>query len=74
MPHPAPPIHGWVAPGFEAVRAEFERNFAERGEVGAACAADHRGGKVVDLWGGTAIPAAGNRGWRTGWSSSFRPP
>ncbi|MGD8399208.1 MAG: serine hydrolase domain-containing protein, partial [Anaerolineae bacterium] len=46
------PIQGQVAPGFEAVHAEFARNFAERGEVGAACAAYHRGRQVVDLWGG----------------------
>lgn len=45
-------IHGEVAPGFEDVRVEFERNFAERGELGAACAVYHRGDKVVDLWGG----------------------
>jgi CubicO group peptidase (beta-lactamase class C family) len=45
-------ICGWVAPGFEEVQVEFRRNFAERGEVGAACAAYHRGKKVVDLWGG----------------------
>jgi len=47
-----PQIHGWVAPGFEEVRAEFERNLTERGEVGAACAAYYRGQPVVDLWGG----------------------
>jgi CubicO group peptidase (beta-lactamase class C family) len=41
-----------VAPGFEEVEAEFRKNFAERGEVGAACAVYHRGEKVVDLWGG----------------------
>lgn len=45
-------IDGYVAPGFERVRAEFERNFRERREIGAACAAYHRGTKVVDLWGG----------------------
>jgi CubicO group peptidase (beta-lactamase class C family) len=45
-------IHGTVAPDFEAVEAEFRRNFAERGEWGAACAAYYRGEKVVDLWGG----------------------
>src|SRR3989440_8854288 len=45
-------IGGSVAPGFESVRAEFERNFAERGELGAACAAYRGGEKVVDLWGG----------------------
>jgi len=41
-----------VAPGFEGVRREFERNFAQRGELGAACAAFVGGEKVVDLWGG----------------------
>lgn len=45
-------IHGSVEPGFEAVEKEFRRNFAERGELGAACAIYHRGKKVVDLWGG----------------------
>src|SRR5215217_9711511 len=38
-------VEGHVAPG-------FERNFRRRREVGAACAAYHRGEKVVDLWGG----------------------
>jgi len=47
---------GLVAPGFEEVRAEFERNFAERGEIGAAVAAYWRGEKVVDLWGGHRTP------------------
>jgi len=47
---------GGVAPGFEAVRDEFERNFAERGEIGAAVAAYWRGEKVVDLWGGRRTP------------------
>ncbi len=45
-------IHGQVAPGFEAVEREFRTNFAERGDIGAACAVYHRGEKVVDLWGG----------------------
>ena len=48
---------GWVAPGFEEVRDEFDRNFAERGEIGAAVAAYWRGEKVVDLWGGRRTPA-----------------
>src|SRR5215211_894987 len=43
---------GFVAPGFEQVRREFERNFEERGELGGAVAAYSRGQKVVDLWGG----------------------
>lgn len=47
-----PRVHGMVAPGFEEVRVELERNFAERGEIGAAVAAYWHGRKVVDLWGG----------------------
>lgn len=47
-----PRARGQVAEGFEQVRVEFERNFAERGEVGAAVSAYWRGEKVVDLWGG----------------------
>lgn len=47
-----PRIHGHVSSGCEEVREEFERNFARRGEVGAACAVYHQGRKVVDLWGG----------------------
>ncbi|HKE74397.1 MAG TPA: serine hydrolase domain-containing protein [Acidimicrobiales bacterium] len=46
-------IGGTVAPGFEPVRDEFARNFAERGEVGAACCVYRGGEPVVDLWGGT---------------------
>ncbi len=46
------PIQGMVAPGFGAVRDEFERNFTERGESGGACAIYYKGQKVVDLWGG----------------------
>ena len=49
-------IGGFVAPGFEEVRSEFERNFAERGEIGAAVAAYWRGERVVDLWGGRRSP------------------
>ncbi|HWO08506.1 MAG TPA: serine hydrolase domain-containing protein, partial [Polyangiaceae bacterium] len=45
-------VHGRVAPGFEAVRRELERNFAERGEIGAAVCAYWCGEKIVDLWGG----------------------
>jgi CubicO group peptidase (beta-lactamase class C family) len=55
-------IDGFVAPGFEAVRAEFERNFAERGEIGAAVAAYWRGEVVVDLWGGRRTPS-GDAPW-----------
>jgi CubicO group peptidase (beta-lactamase class C family) len=49
-------IDGSVAPDFEEVRTEFERNFSERGDIGAAVAAYWRGEKVVDLWGGRRTP------------------
>jgi CubicO group peptidase (beta-lactamase class C family) len=55
-------IGGRVAPGFEEVRVEFERNFVERDEIGAAVAAYWRGEKVVDLWGGNRTPE-GNEPW-----------
>ena len=45
-------IHGFVSPGFEAVREAFAENFAKRREIGAACCVYHKGEKVVDLWGG----------------------
>jgi CubicO group peptidase (beta-lactamase class C family) len=54
--HDAPRHGGRVAPGFEEVGAEFDRNFLERGEIGAAVAAYWRGEKVVDLWGGRRTP------------------
>jgi CubicO group peptidase (beta-lactamase class C family) len=56
---PAPPslpaVHGVVAPGFEGVREQFVRNFAERGDVGAAVAAYWHGRTIVDLWGGSRL-------------------
>jgi hypothetical protein len=58
-------VFGFVAPGFEEVRAEFERNFEERGEIGAAVAAYWRGEKVVDLWGAAARPQATRPGRKT---------
>ncbi|HEX8804911.1 MAG TPA: serine hydrolase domain-containing protein [Acidimicrobiales bacterium] len=50
-------VGGSVAPGFEGVRDAFARNFAEHGEVGAACALYVDGRKVVDLWGGVTDAA-----------------
>ncbi len=50
------PAQGFVAPGFEAVAEEFERNFTGRADVGAGFAAMHDGQMVVDLWGGEAAP------------------
>jgi CubicO group peptidase (beta-lactamase class C family) len=47
-----PVVEGFCAPEFHEVRREFERNFALRGDEGAACAVYLGGEKVVDLWGG----------------------
>jgi CubicO group peptidase (beta-lactamase class C family) len=46
------PIEGTCAHEFAAVRDQFEKNFRERGEVGAAVCVYQDGEKVVDLWGG----------------------
>ncbi|MBI3801053.1 MAG: beta-lactamase family protein [Deltaproteobacteria bacterium] len=47
-------IQGVCEAKFHAVRQEFERNFSQRGEVGASVCVTMRGQRVVDLWGGTA--------------------
>lgn len=51
---------GTCEPRFAGVREEFERNFAERGEVGASVCVIVDGETVVDLWGGSA---AQDRPW-----------
>ena len=45
-------VKGMSMPEFEHVRREFQRNFDDRGERGAACAIYYQGQRVVDLWGG----------------------
>src|SRR5262245_3169575 len=52
-------VHGSVAPGFERVADAFAQNFAEHGEIGAACAVQVGGEEVVDLWAGVADPTTG---------------
>jgi CubicO group peptidase (beta-lactamase class C family) len=47
-------IQGTCEAKFRAVQHEFERNFSERGEVGASVCVTVRGQTVVNLWGGTA--------------------
>jgi len=47
---------------FAEVREEFERNFAERGELGASVCITVDGETAVDLWGGVADPAT-QRPW-----------
>ena len=50
---------GHCDPQFAALRDEFERNFAERGEVGASVCLSVNGETKVDLWGGSANPETG---------------
>src|SRR5262245_11684507 len=54
-------VQGHCSSEFSAVRREFERNFAQRGERGAACSIYHHGNKVADLWGGERSPG---KPWR----------
>jgi CubicO group peptidase (beta-lactamase class C family) len=52
-------IEGWAEPGFEPLRRAFARNFADHGDVGAACCLYADGRPVADLWGGRADPETG---------------
>lgn len=55
-------VSGQVEPKFAAVKAAFERNFAELDEVGASVCLSVNGDTQVDLWGGVADQADG-RAW-----------
>ncbi|MEU5990779.1 serine hydrolase domain-containing protein [Spirillospora sp. NPDC047418] len=55
-------VQGHCDPAFAGVREEFERNFAEGRELGAAVAVYAGDRKVVDLWGGVADRRTG-RAW-----------
>ncbi len=55
-------IEGTCDPAFGAVRDAFQRNFRERGEVGASVCVTVDGRAVVDLWGGLADRQTG-RPW-----------
>jgi CubicO group peptidase (beta-lactamase class C family) len=55
-------IHGVVDDGYGPVMDEFARNFAERGDLGAACTIYVRGEQVVDVWAGIADRRTG-RPW-----------
>ncbi|MEH6702948.1 serine hydrolase domain-containing protein [Parasphingorhabdus sp.] len=46
------PIHGICDSRFAAVKAAFENNFREHGDIGASVAITLDGEFVVDLWGG----------------------
>ena len=61
-------VGGFVAPGWEAVRAAFAENFSNRGDVseaGASCSVTFKGEPVVDIWGGVANPKSGTP-WEEG--------
>lgn len=51
-------IQGYCDDRFGTLREEFERNFTERGDVGASFAATVEGEVVVDIWGGHRDEAA----------------
>jgi CubicO group peptidase (beta-lactamase class C family) len=53
---------GLCDPRFQLVRDEFDRNFRDRGEVGASVCVMVDGRPVVDLWGGVADRRTG-RPW-----------
>lgn len=55
----ASPVHGSCDPKFAKLQAEFEKNFTERGEIGACVALSVNGEKAVDLWGGVANKETG---------------
>lgn len=55
-------VHGTCDPRFARVREQFERNFAERDELGGAVCVMLDGEAVVDLWGGIADDTTG-RPW-----------
>jgi CubicO group peptidase (beta-lactamase class C family) len=55
-------VQGHCDERFAGVADEFERNLAERGELGASVAVTVDGETVVDLWGGHADPER-TRAW-----------
>ena len=52
-------VQGYCDPRFAEVKAEFKRNFTQRGEIGAAVTIYHEGTLAVDLWGGIADKSTG---------------
>ncbi|MFD5255444.1 serine hydrolase domain-containing protein [Streptomyces bobili] len=77
MSEHVPQVHGHCDERFAAVRATFEENFRERGELGAAVTVMVDGVTVADLWGGWA-DAERTRAWERDtlvnvWSTSKGP-
>lgn len=52
-------LSGSYDPRFASVAGEFEKNYRERGEIGASVCVMIDGETVVDLWGGTARTETG---------------
>jgi CubicO group peptidase (beta-lactamase class C family) len=52
-------VQGHCDPKFAELKTQFERNFAERGEVGASVCLSVNGETMVDLWGGSANEETG---------------
>ena len=46
------PVQGYCDPRFAAVREQFQQNFVDRSETGAALAVTLNGEVVIDLYGG----------------------
>ena len=66
-------VQGTCDPKFQEVRQEFERNFQERGEVGASVCVTVQGQTVVDLWGGQANAGSNTHGRKTRLALFFHP-
>lgn len=58
-------VEGWVDPDFRACFDAFRSNFGDGGELGAACSIYRNGKPVLDVWGGTAVPATAQP-WQRG--------
>ena len=56
------PVQGYCDPRFQAVRDQFQQNFVDQSENGAALAVSLKGELVIDLWGGW-MDAAQTKPW-----------
>lgn len=56
----SPEIEGFAETGFAACLDAFKQNFADGGELGAACAIYRDGKPLLDVWAGTSRSDEGN--------------
>lgn len=54
-----PCVHGTADPAYARCRDAFASNFADGGELGAACTIFRHGRPVMDVWGGSADKVTG---------------